>query len=218
MSAIPGSKANPIAIIAELERGIAPAELCSDLEISPRVLVQAISNAVLADDPGPTLVQVSPARPKLLKALVKETLVPLYPQATAARILGLSAGLLQIHDFWEESHHAAQLADDLGETAVSAYWHAIAHRREPDPGNAAYWFRRVGGSPILARLARAISEWPQADRSVVNRVLSGGLVDPIRMIEFCESAANNRSPETLARRLQSLEMQLLLAETLAACE
>ena len=58
--------------------------------------------------------------------------------------LALAAGLLQIHDFWDASHDAAQRADDQGEREFSAYWHGIAHRREPDAGNAAYWFRRVG--------------------------------------------------------------------------
>ena len=58
--------------------------------------------------------------------------------------LALAAGLLQIHDFWDASHEAAQEADDLGERDFSAYWHGIAHRREPDAGNASYWFRRVG--------------------------------------------------------------------------
>ncbi len=34
-------------------------------------------------------------------------------------------------------------------------WHASLYRREPDPGNANYWFRHVGPHPIAPELAAA---------------------------------------------------------------
>lgn len=41
---------------------------------------------------------------------------------------------------WEAAHNAAQdIHDESG-----AWVHAYLHRKEGDPGNAAYWYRRAG--------------------------------------------------------------------------
>ena len=58
------------------------------------------------------------------------------------------AGLWLLFDFQDESHEISQsLPDEWG-----AHWHGIMHRREPDPGNAAYWFRRVRNNRIESSL------------------------------------------------------------------
>ena len=101
-------------------------------------------------EPGPALVQQRPGASPCSASLSEQALAKLFPGASRPIVLALSAGLLQIHDFWDASHVAAQEADDLGEARFSAYWHGIAHRREPDAGNAAYWFRRVGRHAHLA--------------------------------------------------------------------
>ena len=42
---------------------------------------------------------------------------------------------------WEEAHDLIQsYSDDL-----ACLIHAYLHRREGDPGNARYWYRRAGG-------------------------------------------------------------------------
>ena len=130
--------------------------------------------------------------------------------------LALAAGLLQIHDFWDASHEAAQKADDLGERDFSAYWHGIAHRREPDAGNAAYWFRRVGRHPLFTSLAEAARPLldEHGDAALAGRLLSGGW-DAMAMIDLCTRASPGSPPEVLARRLQRLEMWLLLEATFA---
>lgn len=46
---------------------------------------------------------------------------------------------------WTASHEAAQDVD----TPDGAWVHAYLHRKEGDPGNAAYWYRRAG-KPIAA--------------------------------------------------------------------
>lgn len=64
------------------------------------------------------------------------------------------AGLWLYHDCLDEAHAVSQDLD----TTEGSYWHAIMHRREPDPGNAAYWLRRVKAHPIAVDLARAAAE------------------------------------------------------------
>ncbi len=87
-------------------------------------------------------------RPRL-QALdpAKDFAAPVVNRDAAAACL---AGLWLLHDFWEESHAVAQDLD----TPEGNYWHAIEHRREPDPGNAKYWLRRVDEHPIHAELAK----------------------------------------------------------------
>ena len=46
---------------------------------------------------------------------------------------------------WERSHEVAQDIDD----ATGSWVHAYLHRKEGDPGNAGYWYRRAG-KPVAA--------------------------------------------------------------------
>jgi len=54
---------------------------------------------------------------------------------------------------WAKAHAAAQ--EDGGEAAHD-WVHAYLHRREPDPANAAYWYRRAGRPVAQGDLA---AEW-----------------------------------------------------------
>jgi uncharacterized protein (DUF433 family) len=186
----------------------------------PFDLIAALAFAALGDDgsEGCALVQEPPSRPRLDEALSPRAMGRLFPHASQVALLALSAGLLQIHDFWEPSHEAAQEADDLGERRFSAYWHAIAHRREPDPGNAAYWFRRVGKHPLFPALAEAAADLLHGCGldGVAGRMARSDGWDPAGMIDLCTGAKAGSRPAVLARRLQRLEMWLLLAATAEA--
>lgn len=184
------------------------------LNLEPIDLVAGLAVLALGDegDPGPPLVTTRPPRHALASALGEDSLAGALPGVTRPELLGLVAGLNQMHDFWEASHQAAQQADDLGERSISAYWHGIAHRREPDPGNAAYWFRRVGRHELFDSLGREAASLLGEGQGRGPRFLKGGVWDPFAFIEFCQAAAGGPD-ELLARRLQRLEMERLLEFT-----
>jgi hypothetical protein len=205
----------PVAdVIGRLEAGEAPAEVAGALGLDRLDVLGAVAHDALGatDDGGPPLVQAAPRRPRLAPALAEPALAGLLPGAARPARLALAAGLLQVHDFWDASHHAAQEADDLGERSVSAYWHGIAHRREPDAGNAAYWFRSVGRHRLFSALAEAARPLiDAADPSLAGRLLPRGSWDSFAFIDVCSAAARRPGPaSSLALALQRLEMILLL--------
>ncbi|MDG3005811.1 hypothetical protein [Paludisphaera mucosa] len=205
----------PVAeVLRLLEAGEEPAAVVG---CHPLDLVAAVFHARLGDDGslGPKLVQSEPDRPGLIAAVTEPALSGVLPRAPRPARLALAAGLLQVLDAWEASHEAAQESDDLGERAFSAYWHGVAHRREPDAGNAAYWFRRVGRHslfPALAEAARPLLD-ASGDPTAKARLLGADGWDPSAMIDLCTRARPGTDQETLARRLQRLEMALLLGAT-----
>jgi len=53
---------------------------------------------------------------------------------------------------WDKAHNCAQAQDD----AAGCWVHAYLHRKEGDPSNAGYWYRRAGKPPATVPLA---DEW-----------------------------------------------------------
>lgn len=206
-------------LVGRLESGELPAATIASGAVTPLDVVAALAQGALGPDGGTglPLTQASPSRPRLVRALTEPAWADVFPAAPRPTRLALAAGLLQVYDFWEDSHGAAQQADDLGERDFSAFWHGIAHRREPDSGNAGYWFRRVGRHPLFARLAEAarpiLDEHGDADLTA--RLLAGGW-NAMALIDVCCGARAGTPREAVARRLQRLEMWMLLEGTVAA--
>ena len=108
------------------------------------------------------------------------------------------AGLYLYFSCWDEAHTIAQGI----ETAEGSYWHAIVHRQEPDAGNSAYWFRRVGAHPVFPALR---------DRASTVGSDVGPRWDAVAFIEFCERARSEPGSEMERKALevQLAEWQLL---------
>ena len=126
----------------------------------------------------------------------------LFPQSRAPE--AALSGLWLYFSCFDESHAISQ---DI-HTAEGSYWHGIVHRQEPDAGNAAYWFRRVGDHAIFPTLRESASEL--ASGSVVKFRLKERW-DPFAFIDFCEDARRQPGSEAerVAQEIQRAEWQLL---------
>ena len=135
--------------------------------------------------------------------LTRQKATDLFPHARAAE--AALGGLWLYFSCFDECHAIVQ---DIGSTEGS-FWHAILHRQEPDSGNAAYWFRRVGTHPIFKDLCAAAesvtARYPEAE------FRSGSKWDPFSFVMFCERARQQPgSPsEQAALAIQRAEWQLL---------
>src|SRR5262245_49662608 len=90
--------------------------------------------------------QLAPLTEKLDRAFADASLTGTRADLTRAMVL-------LWHDHFDAAHTIAQEV----ETRDGSYVHAILHRREPDYGNAKYWFRRVGQHPCFPELAARAS-------------------------------------------------------------
>jgi hypothetical protein len=108
-----------------------------------------------------------------------------------ARPLLRSAALLW-HDHLAASHTISQ---DI-ETRDGSWLHGIMHRREPDYGNAKYWFRRVGQHSAFPKLAERAGRkgW-----------------DAFGFIDECEAAEQGHDAAATARlrQIQAAEFDVL---------
>jgi len=207
-------------VVARLVAGESPGAVARSSGLDALDLIAAIASEGLGPEgsEGSGLVRAAPAHPRLAEALAESSMADWLPDSPRPGRLALAAGLLQILDHWDASHAAAQEADDLGERAASAYWHLIAHRREPDPGNALYWARRVGRHPTREAIARAARPLLEAhpDRALAGRLVGAAGWDHAAMIELATGARPGSTEAALARRLQRIEMIHLLDATATA--
>jgi len=158
------------------------------------------------------LPELGPGRPNQavrsqLEALTPKTLLAPHGIRNQSLARACLAALWLYHDFLDESHRISQEID----TVEGSYWHGIMHRREPDYGNAKYWFRRVGTHPITSALAAAASELVAGDAHGVefNFLAMQPNWDHFRFVDLCEVAGGRDGLQRLCRRIQACEWQLL---------
>jgi hypothetical protein len=117
------------------------------------------------------------------------------------------SGLWLRYDFLDQSHEISQRI----ETPSGSFWHGIMHRREPDYGNAKYWFRRAGRHPVFeALLASARHETINSSLPALKALVEQSAWDPYRFVDLCQEAANDRGELQLILRTIALrEWELL---------
>jgi hypothetical protein len=114
------------------------------------------------------------------------------------------AGLWLYFSCFEEAHELVSKS----ESRECELWHAILHRQEPDAGNAAYWFRKVGAHPTFSKIShaavRVLEKIPRAE-------FRTGKWDPFAFAAFCERARlqPGSAQEQAAREIQLAEWQIV---------
>jgi hypothetical protein len=157
--------------------------------------------AGLTDRPFP-LVHTAGRRDGTADGLQGRSVADLFPRARYPQ--EAMSGLLLRVNRWADSH---ELSQNLN-TSEGSYWHGIAHRLEPDYGNASYWFRRVGHHAIFPPLRTVAGQilGRQSTRWTLKKDW-----DPFLFVQWCEEANRGGDASKLeaATAIQNAEWELL---------
>ena len=119
------------------------------------------------------------------------------------------AGMWLWNGFLDRSHEISQNID----TPEGSWWHGIMHRREPDAGNAAYWFRRVGDHPLFSALGDSVQKHATQTElpDQTQWLLHCTDWNPNQFIEACEAARcdSNEDVRRVLREVAAIEWYTL---------
>jgi hypothetical protein len=114
------------------------------------------------------------------------------------------SGIWLLHNYLDQSHVISQ---DL-HSCTGSFWHGIMHRREPDYGNSAYWFRKVGEHPVFGDLVIQLSQGA-TDKTDLGLICAGQW-DPFAFIDLCAQGSDPADETTkLCQQITCVEWQLL---------
>lgn len=116
---------------------------------------------------------------------------------------------------WNDHHNPAHEIVQERETPDGNLIHAILHRREPDYGNARYWFHRVGVHPCYEELAKRVETFLASDAqsSDLGELVKDGQWNPEAFVTTCQreaSQANRVTQRVALQKIQEIETRVLL--------